>query len=214
MKKILLLSLAIGLASASASFAQLKVGTVDMQRAFKEYYKTKDSESKVNDAKGAAKKEFDDRTEGYKKALEEINKINQQLDSPALSADAKAKMSKERDEKISNIKSLEREIGEFRQTREQQLQQQAMRMREGIVKEITDVVVDRVKANGMDLVLDKSGLSTNYVPVVLFSRDSADFTTEVITALNKNKTSEKPEKAAADKPAAAAGTPNPAKAKP
>ena len=214
MKKILLLSLAIGLASAQASFAQLKVGTVDMQRAFKEYYKTKDSESKVNDAKGAAKKEFDDRTEGYKKALEDINKINQQLDSPALSADAKAKMSKERDEKISNIKSLEREISEFRQTREQQLQQQAMRMREGIVKEITDVVVERVKSNGMDLVLDKSGLSTNYVPVVLFSRDTADFTAEVITALNKNQ-NEKPEKPAksADK-AATAGTPNPAKAKP
>src|SRR4029077_8481690 len=158
--------------------------------------------------------EFDDRTEGYKKALEDINKINQQLDSPALSADAKAKMSKERDEKISNIKSLEREISEFRQTREQQLQQQAMRMREGIVKEITDVVVERVKSNGMDLVLDKSGLSTNYVPVVLFSRDTADFTAEVITALNKNQ-NEKPEKPAksADK-SATAGTPNPAKAKP
>lgn len=212
MKKIFLLSLAIGLASGQASFAQLKIGTVDMQRAFKEYYKTKDSESKVNDAKSAAKKEFDDRTDGYKKALEDINKINQQLDSPALSADAKAKMSKDRDEKISNIKSLEREISEFRQTRENQLQQQAMRMREGIVKEITDVVVERVKANGMDLVLDKSGLSTNYVPVVLFSRDSADFTSEVITALNKH-ANDKPAEKSADKPAAA-GTPNPAKAKP
>src|SRR6185436_8198815 len=112
--KILLLSLAIGLASASASFAQLKVGTVDMQRAFKEYYKTKDSESKVNDAKNAAKKEFDDRADGYKKALDEVNKLNQQLDAPALSPDAKAQKSKERDEKIANIKTMEREINEFR----------------------------------------------------------------------------------------------------
>ena len=46
---------------------------------------------------------------------------------------------------------MEREINEFRQTREQQLQQQAMRMREGIVKEITDIVMERVKTNGMDL---------------------------------------------------------------
>ena len=80
---------------------------------------------------------------------------------------------------------MEREISEFRQTREQQLQQQAMRMREGIVKEITEVVLERVKANGMDLVFDKSGLSTNYVPVVLYSRDNADFTSDIITALNK-----------------------------
>src|SRR5205809_2083803 len=207
MKKIFLLILVATLALEKASFAQgpLKIGTVDMQRAFKEYYKTKDSESKVNDAKNAAKKEFDDRTDTYKKALEEINKLNQQLDSPALSANKKAELSKDRDEKIANIKNMEREINEFRQTREQQLQQQAMRMREGIVKEITDVVLERVKTNGMDLVFDKSGLSTNYVPIVLYSRDGADFTTEIITALNKKAASAPPEK-----PASSPGT-SPAK---
>lgn len=210
MKKFLLLALAAGLAFPAASFAQgtLKIGTVDMQRAFKEYNKTKDAESKVNDAKNAAKKEFDDRTDVYKKALDEINKLNQQLDSPALAADAKSKMAKDRDEKIANIKTMEREINEFRQTREQQLQQQAMRMREGIVKEITDIVLERVKTNGMDLVFDKSGQSTNYVPLVLYSKDSADFTTEIIAALNK-KTASAPEK-----PAATAAPPATSPAKP
>src|SRR5207253_10437729 len=183
MKNSLSIISALTLAFPIGALAQgtLKIGTVDMQRAFKEYNKTKDAEAKVNDAKNAAKKEFDDRTDGYKKALDEINKLNQQLDAPALSADAKAQKAKERDEKIANIKTMEREINDFRQTREQQLQQQAMRMREGIVKEITDVVLERVKTNGMDLVFDKSGLSTNYVPVLLYSKDSSDFTTEIIT---------------------------------
>jgi outer membrane protein len=210
MKKFLLLALAAGLAFPAASFAQgtLKIGTVDMQRAFKEYNKTKDAEAKVNDAKNAAKKEFDDRTDGYKKALDEINKLNQQLDAPALSADAKAQKAKERDEKIASIKTMEREINEFRQTREQQLQQQAMRMREGIVKEITDIVLERVKTNGMDMVFDKSGLSTNYVPVVLYSKDNADFTTEIITALNKKSP------AAPEKPATTTTAPATSPAKP
>ena len=65
---------------------------------------------------------------------------------------------------------MEREINEFRQTRERQLQEQAMRMREGIVKEITDVVMEKVKANRMDLVFDKSGMSLNGVPVLMYSR--------------------------------------------
>jgi len=210
MKKFLLLALAAGLAFPAVSFAQgtLKIGTVDMQRAFKEYNKTKDAENKVNDAKNAAKKEFDDRTDGYKKALDEINKLNQQLDAPALSADAKAQKAKERDEKIANIKNMEREINDFRQTREQQLQQQAMRMREGIVKEITDLVLERVKSNGMDLVFDKSGLSTNYVPVVLYSKDSADFTTDIITALNKKAAS------STEKPATTSTSPATSPAKP
>jgi len=210
MKRFLLLALAAGLAFPAASFAQgtLKIGTVDMQRAFKEYNKTKDAENKVNDAKNAAKKEFDDRTDGYKKALDEINKLNQQLDAPALSADAKAQKAKERDEKIANIKNMEREINDFRQTREQQLQQQAMRMRESIVKEITDLVLERVKSNGMDLVFDKSGMSTNYVPVVMYSKDSADFTTDIITALNKKAAS------STEKPATTSTSPATSPAKP
>jgi len=214
MKKFLLLITATALLLPAASYAQgFKVGTVDMNRAFKEYNKTKDSEKKINEAKDAAKKEYDDRAENYKKALDEINKLNQQLDSPALSADKKTSMAKERDDKIANIKNMEREINEFRQTRERQLQEQAMRMRENIIKEISDLIMERVKTAGYDLVFDKSGPSMNGVPVLMYSKDSADFTTDIITALNKKPvtadkpaTTEKP----ATSPAAATTTTSPA----
>jgi len=186
MKKILTLTLLSALALPAMSFAQgLKIGTIDMNRAFKEYNKTKDAEAKINEAKNAAKKEYDDRAEAYKKSLDEINKLNQQLDAPALSADAKTAKAKERDEKISSIKTMEREINEFRQTRERQLQEQALRMREGIVKEISDVVMDKVKNNNFDLVFDKSGMSLNGVPIMMFSRENFDFTSDVVAVLNK-----------------------------
>src|SRR3954469_5637484 len=201
MKKLLLLTAAAALIFPAVSHAQLKVGTVDMNRAFKEFNKTKDSEKKINEAKDAAKKEYDDRAENYKKALDEINKLNQQLDSPALSADKKTSMAKERDDKIANIKNMEREINEFRQTRERQLQEQAMRMREGIIKEITEIIMDRVKTSGYDLVFDKSGPSMNGVPVVMYSKDNADFTTDIITALNK-----KPATTTTEKPATSPAT--------
>ena len=156
-----------------------------MNRTFREYNKTKDAEAKINDAKNQAKKEYDERADTYKKALDDVNNLNKQLEAPALSADAKAQKAKERDDKISNIKNMEREITEFRQTRERQLQEQALRMREGIVKEITDVVMERVKSNNLDLVFDKSGNSLNGVPVLMYSRDSVDFTNDVIAVLNK-----------------------------
>ena len=206
MKKFLTLTLLSALAFPAMSFAQgLKIGTVDMNRAFKEYNKTKDAEAKINEAKNAAKKEYDDRADAYKKALDEINKLNQQLDAPALSADAKTAKAKERDEKISSIKTMEREINEFRQTRERQLQEQALRMREGIVKEITDIVMDKVKNNNLDLVFDKSGMSLNGVPMVMFSRDNFDFTSDVVTVLNK------PGRATASNPARTSAAPSPAK---
>jgi outer membrane protein len=187
MKKSLSIIFALTVAFPIGAFAQgtLKIGTVDMQRAFKEYNKTKDAEVRINDAKNAAKKEYDDRAEAYKKALDEINNLNKQLESAALSADRKTQTAKERDDKIANIKNMEREISDFRQTRERQLQEQLMRVREGIVKEITEVVMEKVKANHFDLVFDKSGLSINGVPVLMYAPDNADFTNDIIAVLNK-----------------------------
>lgn len=187
MKQLLSLALTSMLALPLAAFGQgtVKIGTINMDRAFKEYSKTKEAEKKVNDAKDAAKKEFDDRTDSYKKALEEVNNLNKQLESTALSADKKTQLAKDRDDKINNIKNMEREINEFRVTRENQLREQALRMRDGIVKEIMDVVNDKVKTLNMDLVFDKSGLSVNGVPALLYSRDSYDFTNDVVAALNK-----------------------------
>ncbi|CAN5662636.1 hypothetical protein BH20VER1_BH20VER1_15940 [soil metagenome] len=203
MKKLLSALVLATIALPLSAFAQgtIKIGTVDMNRAFKEYNKTKDAEAKINEAKNAAKKEYDERAESYKKALDEINKLNQQLEAPALSADAKTGKAKERDEKITTIKNMEREINEFRQTRERQLQEQALRMREGIVKEITDVVMERVRANNLDLVFDKSGMSLNGVPLLMYSRDTVEFTNDIVTALNKNAGTAAP--AAAASPAAA-----------
>src|SRR5947207_4387739 len=187
MKKSLSIFPALMLALPIVALAQgtPKIGTVDMQKAFKDYNKTKEAEAKINDAKNAAKKEYDDRAEAYKKAIDEINNINKKLESTALSADKKTGMAKERDDKIANIKSMEREISDFRQTRERQLQEQLMRMREGIVKEITEVVVEKVKAKSLDFVLDKSGMSINGVPVVLYAAETVDFTSEIIDTLNK-----------------------------
>jgi outer membrane protein len=215
--KLLTLALSL-LALPLAAFAQgsLKIGTIDMNRAFKEYNKTKDAEAKINEAKTAAKKEYDERADSYKKALDEINNLNKQLDSSALSADAKTKLAKDRDDKIANIKNMEREINEFRQTRERQLQEQALRMREGIVKEITDVVMDKVKTSSLDLVFDKSGMSLNGVPLVMYSRDNYDFTNDVVTVLNKpgRATTSTEKTSALPAMPAATGSPSPKPTKP
>jgi len=208
MKKLLSTIIILALALPIAAFAQgtLKIGTVDMQRAFKEYNKTKDAEAKMKDAATAAQKEFNDRAESYKKALDEVNNLNKQLDAPALSADAKSQKAKERDDKIANIKNMEREMNDFRQTRERQLQEQQMHMREGIVKEITDVVMTKVRDNKMDLVFDKSGMSLNGVPVVMYAPDSFDFTNDIMTVLNK------PGRASSLEKTSAGPSPTPARA--
>ena len=175
----------VSLALAQVAQAELNVGTVDVNRILKEYRKSKEADAKITDAKNAANREFDERVDAYKKELEEINKLNSQIDAPALTPDAKAQKAKQRDEKIATLKNMEREITDFRQTREQQLQQQAQHLQENLLSEITAVVLEQAKAKNLDLVFDTSGASLNRFSPILFSKERADFTSDVIAALNK-----------------------------
>ncbi len=190
MKKLTLipaLVVAASIAIAGTAQAQLKVGTVDMNKVFSSYYKTKDAEAKINEARTTAKTELDERMETYKKNLDAINKLNEEMQKPEFSKEMKDQKAKARDEKIAETKGLEREINEFRQTREKQLQEQAVRMRNGIVEEITKIVQDKVKSDGYTLVFDSSGSSLNGVPILVYSNKDLDFSESIITALNKTK---------------------------
>jgi outer membrane protein len=187
----------IGLSGVTASAqSMVKIGTVDMKKVFDNYYKTKDAEQRITEARNAAKKELEERMESYQKGVAEVKKLNEEIESPALSREAKEAKSKTRDEKVGELKNMEREIQEFRTTREKQLQEQSGRMRQGIVDDITKVVNEKVKADNYDLVFDKSGMSLNGVAVVMAAKDAYDFTDVVVTNLNKNKGKEEPVAAA------------------
>lgn len=186
MKKLLPSLVIIAVLGATPAFAQMKVGIVDMNKVFTSYYKTKEAETRLNDARAQAKTDLDSRLETLKSNMEEINKLEADTKKPELAADKKEAAVKQRDEKINEVRNLDREIGEFRQTRERQLQEQFMRMRGDIVQDIMKVVDSKVKAEGYDLVLDSSGLGISQVKVVLYSAPSMDFSDSIVTELNKN----------------------------
>ena len=173
-------------ALAPSANAQIKIGTLDMNAVFTQYYRTKDAEAKLNEARASAKKELDDRIENLKKSMDEINKINATLEKPELSKDAKDKTTKQRNDKVEDARKLDQEITEFRGTRERQLQEQFVRMRKDIIDDIMKVVNDKVKSAAYDVVFDKSGMSMGQIPVLLYSRNDLDFSKEIVDALNKN----------------------------
>ena len=170
---------------AATAQAEMKVGTLDMNNVFTQYYRTKDAETKLNEARASAKKELDDRLETLKKSMDDINKISADIEKPELSKDAKEKAAKSRDEKVAEARNLDREIAEFRGTRERQLQEQFMRMRKDIVDDIMKVVTTKVQEAQYDLVFDKSGMSIGQIPVIVYSKESMDFSKDIIDTLNK-----------------------------
>jgi outer membrane protein len=194
---------AAALAVASLAFSpvaqaqtSMKIGTVDMKQVFDSYYKTKEAEAKINEARTQAKKELDDRLETFNKAQADARKLNEEANKPELTEKAKAEKAKVLNEKLQNLGTLQREIQEFQQTRERQLSEQSVRSRNSLLEEINAVVGNKIKAAGYDLVLDKSGQSLNAVGLVVFSKDAMDFTSDVIAEINasKGKAPEKPAK--------------------
>jgi outer membrane protein len=192
MKNSLTLGLVVGLVLsvvvASSARAETRIGTIDMQKIFNAYYKTREAEDKLQEAQKAAKDELDQRMESYKKNLDSINKLNEEINKPDLSSASKDQKAQERDSKIAETKGLEKEINDFRSTREKQLQEQMARMRQGIVEEIMKIVNEQVKTQNFDMVFDRSGQSLNSgVPVLVYSRENFDFSDSVITKLNSNR---------------------------
>lgn len=181
-----LLAIAVGgFSLVNSAQAEVKVGTIDMKLVFDSYSKTKEAEGKINEAREQAKKELDDRLGSFNKAQEEARKLNEEANKPELAEKAKAEKAKILNEKLQALGTMQREVQEFQQTRERQLSEQSVRSRNALLEDINKVIAEKIKGSGYDLVIDKSGQSLNAVGILVYSRDSFDFTADIIAEINK-----------------------------
>ena len=164
----------------------MKIGIVDMNRGFAEYYKTKDADKVVNEQKEAAKKELETINNDYKKLLDNYQKLATEIKDPAIGEELRKEKQKEAQEVASKARALEREKKELSDRRQRMLLTEVDRKRKALIEEIQDVVGDMAKKKNYDIVFDKSGLGTRGIPFLLHSKDAVDFSEELIGELNKN----------------------------
>ncbi len=165
--------------------AQLKVATVNLTKVFDSYNKSKDASQRLREAEKKAQDEINARAESLNAVQDLIRKLDVERKNTSVSDEARAEKERLYSEKVAEARNLEREIADFRDTRRRQFEQQAMRMRNGIVEEIIKAVNDRARADGYDFVFDISGRNMNALPTVIFSKASYDISDEIIGYLNK-----------------------------
>lgn len=187
----------------AASAADLNIGVVDLNKAFAEYNKTKSAKESLDQNAAKAKEELTERFNALKKLNDEVEKLAKASQDPVLGPQEQAKKRAEAQTKAQEFKSLERDIAEFRQRREQQIQQQGMDQRRQLYSEILQVVKNQAEAGKFDLVFDKSGLGALGLPFLIHSKEGVakDFTADVIVELNKNTPAEGAAPAATPAPA-------------
>jgi|GEM_PF-1171416 len=165
----------------------LSIAVVDMKRVFEGFYKTKEAEQTVNGKRGAAKKEVEEFMQKVSRASEDLKKLDQQLAEPGLSAAVRKTRTAERETKAAALEARNRESRELGASREKQVQDEAVALRNGIVDAISGVIVEGVRANGhVDLVFDSSGPSLNAVLILQRAEGVPDWTDAVVAALNSS----------------------------
>ncbi len=165
--------------------AEMKIGTVDMNRIFTEYTKTNEAKTKYTASGEAIEKDLNDRAADLKKKMDEINQLTAAIEKSDLSKKELDVKKKECEEKIEKARTLDRELVEYRSAKQKKLQDEFLGMRQEIINDIMKVINDQTKTRGFDMVLDKSGLSAGAVPVVLFARPDLDISDSVLAVLNK-----------------------------
>ena len=185
MKKLLFCALLLFVPVSLAS-ADLKVATVDLGKAFDQFYKTKEAAAHLKEKQDEAQKEIQDKVADYQRISDEVNKLDQESKDPTLSPEARAEKAKARDQRGADLQAAGRQIEEFKTERGNELKDEYVRRRKEIVDEITKVITDYSGPQGYDLVLDKSSASvTSGVPFVLFNSNKlTDVTNDIVAKLN------------------------------
>ena len=185
MKKMCVVGAISALCTLTTGFAELKVATVDLDKVFSAHPKTQSAEADLKKSEEAVQSEMDQMvTEG--RALEEaVTKLREAAKNPLLTDDARMKKRNEAEEKLTELQEFQLRARRTQETKLKQLREQLMKSRQGIVDELLAAVAEFGQAEGYDLVLDRSGMTMNMIPLTVYSAPGLDVTDKLIERLKK-----------------------------
>jgi len=176
----------------SARAADLKIGTIDLQKVFTKYFKTELANAAIQEEVAGLQKDNKALIEEHTKAVDDYKKALDEANNQAVSADEREKRKKEAEGKLIKINDLRQTIDQFERTAKGNIEEKLRQSREKILKEIKEVIAAKCKGAGMSMVFDNSTSELGRLPVVLYSDGTNDLTDEILAQLNANAPSDLP----------------------
>ncbi|HPC58328.1 MAG: OmpH family outer membrane protein [Kiritimatiellae bacterium] len=168
---------------ATAGLAEMKVATVDLDKVFTAHPKTQAAEAELKKAEEAVEEEMEQVAEGLRALEADVTKLREAARSPMLSDEARATKRAEAEDKLTELQEAQLRARRTQETKLKQLREQLMASRQGIVDELLKEVAAFAEAEGFDLVLDRSGMTMNMVPLAVYSAPELDVTERLIERL-------------------------------
>ncbi len=175
LKKIGLGCLVCSLVNATA-FAEPKIATLSLAKAFDGYWKTKQADAALKDRQTELKKSETEMSDSWNKAKEEYQKLSASASDQAVSADERDKRKRDAEGKLKDMKDIEANAAQFQRQAGAILQEEKNRKTKNLLDEIKLAVAGKAKAGGYTLVLDADA--------VLFTSGESDITDAVLAQLN------------------------------
>ena len=184
LSKLLACLAIVSLVSAGNTFAQGRIGTIDLNKAFSNYWKKKEAEANLKDQQAEMEKELKSMVDELKKRREEYSKLLNDANDQIVSVEEREKRKKLAEDKLKQLKELDESATQFNKQAMTRLDESSRRVRESILNEIKNVVNTKAKAGGYSLVIDVAAETRNFTPVVLFNNNEYDITDSVLEQLN------------------------------
>ncbi|MDD2709751.1 MAG: OmpH family outer membrane protein [Verrucomicrobiae bacterium] len=189
---LLVVAIAAASLTLNVSAQAIKVASVDMDKVFSEYTKTKKAEADLGEKVTAYQKELSGRDAELKRLSDDFNKLREEAENPAFTEEKRAEKRKATEAKEIERRLYHQESLRIKNERERELMETRAKTMRALVDEIMKIIHDKAKKDGYTMVVDKSSMApkgnppTIGVPPFLFLQDSLDITPDIVKLLNSS----------------------------
>ena len=181
-KAFLILAIAV---CGQIAFSADRIGTVDLEKVFREYHKSRAVEEFINQRADAVRTYLNQMREQLKTLRAEMHKHGTNAGNPAMSASELANAKRLADDAIRKVKAKEAEIEVYTSQITREIRELENKKRQEIMADINAEVRRRAAVRGFNFVMDSSGKTLNGQPALVVVPAERDITAEVIRELNR-----------------------------
>lgn len=176
------------LAAGTLAAAELKIAVIDMDHTFQNYYRTKIVDAQLKQQKDVYTAHLSQLSESAQKLNQQFQELRDKSQNIALSETVRESNRLEAQKKYAEFQAKRLEMENYVKNTGKSMSELENKQREDIVKEITREVKRRATLDGYNLVLDRSGKTTNNISAIVYYQESMDITEAVLRELNRGST--------------------------
>ena len=185
MKKLLLFAVSFLVLAGAASAAE-RIVFVDLERVFNEFYKTQLAKSKVQMQQADIDAERQLMVDEMTQISEEVDVLKKEARDVTLTQEIRDGKRLLYEERVLELRGKQKEIEEFSERRQRQVQMQVSRMSKTVMDEIREAIVEYAKQEGLLAVIDSSTRRAA-VGVFIYTHADVDITEAVLAMLNSRR---------------------------